>query len=156
MTGPIRSAVRPFFAALVFGVAALAAAATEPELSELSIVTASGTQLSYAVEIADTPDERRVGLMHRLKLAPDRGMLLWYPEPVEVRVWMKNTYVPLDILFIDEAGKVTGIAEGEPLSETLLPSNGPVRAVLELNAGQSAAQGITPGAVVQLPSAGAP
>jgi hypothetical protein len=127
------------------------AAAAEESLAELGIVTASGERLSYQVEIADTPEERRLGLMHRLKLPPDRGMLLWYPEPVEVRVWMKNTYVPLDILFIDEAGRVAHIAQAEPLSEELIPSQGPVRAVLEINAGQSAARGIAPGAQLQFP-----
>lgn len=100
------------------------------------------------MEIADTPEERRVGLMHRLKLAPDRGMLLAYEEPVGVRIWMKNTYVALDILFIDESGTITGIAAGEPLSEETIPSNGPVRAVLEISAGQAAARGIAPGARV--------
>ena len=127
------------------------ATADDAALAELGIVTASGERLSYAVEVADTPAERRLGLMHRLKLPPDRGMLLWYAEPVDVRVWMKNTYVALDILFIDAGGRIARIAEAEPLSETLIPSDGPVRAVLEINAGQSAARGIAPGAQIVFP-----
>jgi uncharacterized membrane protein (UPF0127 family) len=130
---------------------AVPAAAGDAPLAELGIVTASGERLAYAVEIADTPEERRLGLMHRLKLPVDRGMLLWYPEPVEVRVWMKNTYVGLDLLFIDEDGKISRIAQAEPLSEELIPSDGPVRAVLEINAGQSAERGIAPGARVVFP-----
>lgn len=125
--------------------------AADTPLAELGVVTKDGKKLTYAVEIADSPEERRLGLMHRLKLPEDRGMLLWYAEPVEVRVWMKNTYVPLDILFIDEMGIVTGVEAAEPLSEDLIPSNGPVRAVLEINAGQSAARGITPGALILFP-----
>ena len=129
------------------------ASAADEALAELGIVTASGERLAYSVEVADTPEERRLGLMHRLKLPADRGMLLWYPEPAEVRVWMKNTYVALDILFISADGRVAGIAQAEPLSEELIPSNGPVRAVLEINAGQSAARGIGPGAQVLFPTA---
>lgn len=128
------------------------AAAGDTSLAELGIVTTSGQTLTYAVEIADSPEERRLGLMHRLKLPADQGMLLWYAEPVEVRVWMKNTYVALDIIFIDEMGTVSGIEAAEPLSEDLIPSNGPVRAVLEINAGQSAERGITPGARILFPS----
>jgi hypothetical protein len=142
----------PWLCAALLSIAAIGpGAAAEPELLPLAVLTAAGQRIEYQVEMADTPEERRLGLMDRLKLAPERGMLLWYPETVEARIWMKNTYIALDILFIDAEGRVVRIAGGEPQSLELIPSGGPVRAVLELNAGQSAVHGIAPGDRVEFP-----
>lgn len=141
----------PSRCALALLLAFVPAAGAEPELLPLAVATAAGGRAEFQVEVADSQAERALGLMHRRELDAGRGMLLWYAQPVEVRIWMKNTHVPLDIIFIDQQDRVTGIAYGEPLSERLIPSSGPIRAVLELNAGQAALHGIAPGARVEFP-----
>ena len=123
---------------------AVPAAAGEPELSELLIDSASGRHV-FKVEVADTPEERSIGLMFRRSLDPDRGMLFDYRDVRPASMWMKNTYLPLDMLFIAADGRVVNIAENTvPGSLDSIASEGPVRAVLELNAGTVARLGIAP------------
>jgi uncharacterized protein len=135
--------------AVLIGLSACAAradAATEHALRRLDIVTASRHAVTLDVEIADDPGERARGLMFRKFLPANRGMLFLYSVPVRVSFWMKNTYIPLDILFIDEAGTITRIAaRAAPLSTTAIPSGGPTRAVLEIPGGRAAALGIRAG-----------
>lgn len=108
--------------------------ATEP----LSIVTASGPH-KFAVEVMHTDAQRERGLMFRRFLPQDRGMLFDFKTVRPVMMWMKNTYIPLDMIFIARSGRVTGIAaNAEPLSERIIPSGAPVFAVLEVNAGTAA------------------
>lgn len=114
-------------------------------LTSLSITTASGTQ-RFMVEFADTPERRAVGLMHRASMPADHGMLFDFKTDAPVAMWMRNTRIPLDMLFIARDGRIVNIAERTvPFSETTVPSKGPVRAVLELNGGTSARLGIKPG-----------
>ncbi len=97
----------------------------------------------FTVEIADTPEARARGLMFRRSLGPQAGMLFIYPEPRLISIWMKNTYLSLDILYIDENGDIVQIIENAvPLSETSMPSKQPVHSVLELNAGSVARLGL--------------
>lgn len=97
----------------------------------------------FLVERADTPGLRARGLMHRRELAADRGMLFLFPRPERQAMWMKNTYVALDMLFIDSAGRVVDIAaDAVPLSERTIMSSGKARAVLELPAGTAARLGL--------------
>lgn len=114
-------------------------------LEKLVIVTATGKH-EFRVEIARTPQQRQLGLMFRQSMAADRGMLFDYHAEVPVSMWMKNTYLSLDMVFILGDGKVLQVEhETTPLSEKLITSGGPVRAVLELNAGAARRIGLQPG-----------
>jgi len=129
---------------------ALPAAAQQPLLSfdkdTLTIETAAGAKHSFNIELAVTPEQMAQGLMFRKQMAADAGMLFVYPAPSPTAFWMKNTYIPLDMLFIAADGHILNIAERTiPLTETPVPSAGPVKDVLELNGGTSQRLGIKPG-----------
>ncbi len=114
---------------------------TEP----LEIVTAQGVA-HFKVEIADTDGTRERGLMYRTSLKPDAGMLFIFTPAQPVYFWMKNTYIPLDMLFIDPSGHIANIAANTtPFSETPVPSAGAVTAVLEIAGGRAAQLGVKPG-----------
>ncbi len=116
-----------------------------PAVSQLTVVSGE-KEYRFWVEIADTPEDRERGLMFRYELAADAGMLFLFDETAEVAFWMRNTYIPLDLLFIAEDGSIVNIAERVvPRSLTLLPSAGPVRSVLEVRGGTVARLGIRPG-----------
>jgi uncharacterized membrane protein (UPF0127 family) len=113
------------------------ARAQEP-LEALEIVTADGSH-SFSVEVMRTPEQLAQGLMFRRYMPDDRGMLFDFKIEQPVQFWMKNTYLPLDMIFISKAGKIVSIKENaEPLAEKLIPSGAPVVAVLEVNAGTAA------------------
>ena len=115
--------------------------ATEP----LELVTSSGA-VKLRVEIADTPAKQALGLMYRTSLAQDRGMLFVHKAPAELTMWMRNTYIPLDMIFIRADGIVHRIeAMTEPHSEAVIASKGPVTAVLEVAGGVSRKLGLKPG-----------
>lgn len=116
------------------------------ETSELVIETRDGKRHDFRVELALSPRQRAQGLMYRPKLAPDAGMLFDYGRETPIAMWMKNTIVPLDMLFIGADGVIKNIAQRTvPGSLAAIPSAGFVRAVLELNAGTTARLGIKPG-----------
>jgi uncharacterized membrane protein (UPF0127 family) len=118
-------------------------------LESLDIVTAGGTH-RFAVEVMRTPEQLSQGLMFRRYMPEDRGMLFDFKTEQPVQFWMKNTYLPLDMIFISKAGKIVSIAENtEPLSENLVPSGAPVVAVLEVNAGTAARIHAVPGDTVR-------
>ena len=120
-------------------------------VQSLEIVTSSGVH-RYEVEIADTDAAREHGLMDRRKMAADHGMLFEFPSRGPVTFWMKDTYISLDMIFIDEDGTVRHVAErAKPLSEALIPSEASVTGVLELNAGQAEAIRLKPGDKVRFP-----
>ena len=103
-------------------------------------------RFEFHIELADTPEERQRGLMYRRTLADDHGMLFDFTPSRPVIMWMRNTYVPLDMVFIDSEGQIVKIVPNTvPLSETVIPSDGPVRAVLELHGGITQQLGIEPG-----------
>ena len=123
--------------------AAVAAGAGQLSESELHIVTADGDRHRFQVEVARTPAEQSLGLMYRQSLAPDRGMLFAYRVPRVISMWMKNTFIPLDMLFIGEDGRIGHIAaETTPLSEESISSEGPAIAVLEVPGGTAERLGI--------------
>ena len=128
--------------------AALAGRAGEPvrfAAGELSIVTGRGSY-DFSVELALTPQQREQGLQGRRALAPGTGMLFDFKTPRPVYMWMKNTLIALDMLFIDGGGRVVNIAERTmPMSLATIASDGPVRAVLELDGGTARRLGIKPG-----------
>ena len=117
------------------------ARATEP----LGIVGKSGRH-AFQVEVMRSDADRARGLMYRRSMPADHGMLFDFERAAPVNMWMKNTYLPLDMLFIRSDGTVARIAaDTEPHSTRVISSNEPVLAVLELNAGTSARLGIRPG-----------
>ncbi len=109
-----------------------------------------GQAVRVRVEVADSPRERQVGLMHRKHLAADAGMLFIYPFESPQSFWMKNTYIPLDLLFIGANLLVVGIVENTtPLSLERLQVDTPSRFILEVNAGFCKKQGIQEGSRVR-------
>lgn len=107
----------------------------------------SGGTAHFEVEIADDPAERATGLMHRATMPSSSGMLFVYDSPRMVSFWMKDTLIPLDMLFIDARGVVRAIRENAvPQDLTPIPSGQEVQFVLEVNGGLSARLGIEPGA----------
>jgi uncharacterized membrane protein (UPF0127 family) len=115
------------------------------ETAPLAIESASGTH-EFEVELAVTPEQRRHGLMFREHLESDQGMLFDFGSTGPVTMWMRNTFIPLDMLFIAADGRIARIAaDTEPLSDAVIRSGGAVRAVLELPAGTSADLGIAVG-----------
>jgi len=114
-------------------------------IQPLEIVTKSGVQV-FSVEMATTEQEKETGLMYRKELADGKGMLFDFTPEQEVSMWMKNTYISLDMIFIRADGRILRIAENtEPLSTKIISSKGPARAVLEVVAGTAQKYGIRPG-----------
>jgi hypothetical protein len=106
----------------------------------------------FSVEIADTEPEREKGLMYRKSLPDGHGMLFDFHQDQQVGFWMKNTYIPLDMIFIRADGRIASIAwNAEPMSEKVIYSASPVRAVLEVKAGTVSRLGIAPGDQVANP-----
>jgi uncharacterized membrane protein (UPF0127 family) len=133
-----------------FGVAAGLARADDG-LRTLEIASKSGVHV-FAVELAVTDEQRAKGLMYRKELPDGQGMLFDFEREQDVAMWMKNTYISLDMLFIRGDGVILSIAENTtPLSTRIIPSGGPVRAVLEVIAGTARRYGIAPGDRVAFP-----
>ena len=121
--------------------AGVQAASVQP----LEIVTKSGVQV-FSVEMATTEEEKTTGLMYRKELADGKGMLFDFSPEQEVSMWMKNTFVSLDMIFIRADGRILRIAQNtEPLSAIAIPSGGIVKGVLELIGGTAKTYGIVPG-----------
>ena len=114
------------------------------ETVPLTISSATGTH-RFTVEVARTHDQQQHGMMFRRSIAPDRGMLFPYEQPQNIAFWMKNTLIPLDIIFIRADGTIARISTAVPHSETPVPSGEPVVAVLEIAGGRAAELGIRAG-----------
>jgi uncharacterized membrane protein (UPF0127 family) len=140
----MRSKILGFvFVCLALSANLASAAAGDPQTLEIASKTGVHT---FAVELAATPETREHGLMDRRELPLGRGMLFDFEHEQPVSFWMKNTYIPLDMIFIRGDGRILSIAENtEPLSERLIPSGGPVRGVLEVIGGTARSLGIAPG-----------
>ncbi|MBP0109756.1 MULTISPECIES: DUF192 domain-containing protein [Bradyrhizobium] len=130
---------------VVAGLAVASAPVGAASFQPLEIVTKNGVQV-FSVEMATTEEEKQTGLMYRKELADGKGMLFDFNPEQEVSMWMKNTYVSLDMIFIRADGRILRIAENtEPLSTKIISSRGPARAVLEVVAGTAQKYGIRPG-----------
>jgi uncharacterized protein len=127
----------------------------EDRFARGAIVIEAETNACYRFDVylAETSAQHGRGLMFVRELPRFTGMLFLYPDSARRSMWMKNTYIPLDMLFIRADGVVSSIARHtEPLSLASIASTEPIRYVLELNAGVTAALGIEPGSVVHVPS----
>ncbi len=126
--------------------------AKEPELESLMILRSEGDELTYQIEVARTPVQMMRGLMFRDSMPENQGMLFIYSPERPATMWMKNTILSLDMLFIDGKGIIVNIARDTvPFSLDRIPSGQPVKGVLELNAGQADKQGIRIGDKVNHP-----
>ena len=131
--------------AFVFIWSLAAGPAWSADTRTLEIASKTGVH-AFAVEMATTDAERAQGLMNRKELPEGQGMLFDFHRDQEVGFWMRNTYIPLDMIFIRSDGRIMRIAENtEPLSEKIVPSNSPVRGVLEVIAGTARKLGIAVG-----------
>jgi uncharacterized membrane protein (UPF0127 family) len=139
-----------------FAISACNAPAAAPEapveqsqagLEQVPLTIRSGDRVHrFTVEVARTPQQQATGLMHRDSLAPDRGMIFPYDPPQPASFWMKNTLIPLDIIFIRPDGTIARIAANTtPMSLEPIPSLEPVSAVLEIAGGRSAELGLSEG-----------
>ncbi len=151
MRSSVLQRFRPVVPALGF-VVVLAGGVYAQALETLSISTQGGQKQTFKVEVARNDADRAQGLMFRRSMPADQGMLFDFVRVEPVSMWMQNTYLPLDMLFIRADGTIARIAANtEPLSTRTIPSGEPVLAVLELNAGTAAKLGIKPGDRVEHP-----
>jgi uncharacterized membrane protein (UPF0127 family) len=120
-------------------------AAHAASVQPLEIVTRSGVQV-FSVEMATTEEEKTTGLMYRKELPDGKGMLFDFSPEQQISMWMKNTYISLDMIFIRADGRILRIAENtEPLSTKIISSGGLAKGVLEVIAGTAQKYGIQPG-----------
>jgi hypothetical protein len=130
---------------MLLPLAALAQNKSTFPTGELTIETSGGAK-RFSIELADNDEHRALGLMHRPSMAADHGMLFDFKRDEVVAMWMRNTRIPLDMLFVARDGRVVNIAKRTvPFSEQSIFSDGPVRAVLELNGGTTDRLQIKPG-----------
>jgi uncharacterized protein len=114
----------------------------------LTIITQSAVH-RFTVEVARTPVQQEHGMMYRTSIDPDGGMIFPYDPPQHVGFWMRNTFIPLDLIFIRKDGAIARITTGVPHDESLLASGEPVVAVLEIAGGRADELGIRPGDKVE-------
>lgn len=146
----VKSALMALF---FFAAPVLAQETLKFDTAPLTVRTTGGKTLEFTVEVAATPDQRAQGLMFRKTMAPDHGMIFDFGNPRPVMMWMKNTPLPLDMLFIDAGGTIRHIKKNaEPFSEAIIDSQGDVKFVVELNGGTAAKLGIAPGDRVDSPA----
>ena len=120
-------------------------AAQAASVQPLEIATKSGVRV-FSVEMATTEEEKQTGLMYRKELPDGKGMLFDFSPEQQISMWMKNTYISLDMIFIRADGRILRIAENtEPLSTRIISSGGLARGVLEVAAGTAQKYGIQPG-----------
>jgi uncharacterized membrane protein (UPF0127 family) len=127
------------------------AAARPPARARVTIDSPSGRSTTVEAEVVRTPEEMARGLMYRERLAPDAGMLFLFPEEANHVFWMKNTLIPLDMIFIDAGGAVVGVVErAEPLTTSARQVGQPSRSVLEVAGGTAAERGVRRGDRVRI------
>ncbi|HVJ51392.1 MAG TPA: DUF192 domain-containing protein [Aliidongia sp.] len=136
--------------AILLAVPLLMAAGAPPKLQsfekgEITVISANGPH-KFKVEIAASDGQREQGLMFRQQMAADAGMIFIWQQPQPIVMWMENTYIPLDMLFVDENGVILNIRErAVPFSREQIPSAGPAKVAIELNGGTAAKLGIKAG-----------
>lgn len=126
--------------------------ATAPYAVEFASTTMTLKGREFTIEVALSDDQHQRGLMYRDTLAASHGMLFVMPQLEPTKFWMKNTRIPLDIIFVDQKGKVVEIAAAKPFDETSVGPTVPVRYVIELNQGSSDKIGLKVGDTVEIPA----
>jgi uncharacterized membrane protein (UPF0127 family) len=115
------------------------------------VVDGANGSHSFSIEIANTPQEQEQGLMYRQQMPDDHGMLFAFEQSEPLAFWMKNTPMPLDLVFVSSRGEVKAVRHGTPFSTDIISPNEPVRFVLELKAGMAEKAGISDGVVMRHP-----
>lgn len=134
-----------------------AAAAQSPPPAPLPKIVVEAPKHAMTLEVASTFGEREYGLMNRTALEPHAGMIFVFPQEIDVEFWMKNTLIPLDMVFVGRNGVVTSIAANVPATTPSTPDDqiprrhGRAKFVLELAAGDAAADGLKSGTMLHLP-----
>jgi uncharacterized membrane protein (UPF0127 family) len=147
----IRRKVFTFLPLLVLSLSACAAQSTTAPDMQFDTVNATIKDKPFTLEIADTPAKRERGLMFRNSMPPDHGMIFIFEVADNYQFWMKNTLIPLDIVFLDAKGNVIEIEARKANDETSMGPNQPESYVVELNAGVAANIGLTKGDHIDLP-----
>lgn len=120
---------------------------------DIFVIRADGVAVMFSIEVADTEAGRAQGLMHRARLRARSGMLFDFGRETGIRMWMKNTLIPLDMVFAGDDGGIRHIAaDTVPYSESLIASREPARYVLEINGGEAQRLGIAVGDTLLLPA----
>jgi uncharacterized membrane protein (UPF0127 family) len=139
--------------AVLLAAAPLTACSDEGKL----VLHSSTGDYKFNVEVVDTAESRAQGLMYRQELADNAGMLFDVKGEQPVSFWMRNTFIPLDMIFVDAKGVVKNIhVNARPHDPTGIPSDGPVQFVLEIPGGRSVEIGLKPGDTMDHPRVGAP
>ena len=106
----------------------------------------------FTLEVAATPKAQQLGLMHRESMPADRGMIFVFPDERPLSFWMKNTLIPLDIVYLDKDGKVVSVRQMKALDESSVPSGAPAMYAIELNQGAAARAGVKEGDTLEIPA----
>ena len=106
---------------------------------------------TFTLEVADEERERQRGLMYRQSMPQDRGMLFVFASEGPLGFWMKDTYIPLDILYVNAGGRVVSIRQMHPQDVRSVPSGGPAKYAIEVNQGAAARAGVNVGDVLEIP-----
>jgi uncharacterized protein len=149
----VRAIRPPILCLLLIAALATAAGCSKPYQPALPTVQVALGSRQYILEIAADDATRQKGLMDRDFMPPNYGMLFVFTKEEPLTFYMKNTHIPLDILFLDKTGRVVSISTMQPFDLRLTPSNGPATYAIELNAGQAALTGLAPGGQVNIPPA---
>ena len=144
---------RPTFAihATLFTALLLLAGCEDKPSSGLATVPMQLGSKQFTLEVADRTDSRTYGLMRRDSMPADHGMIFVFGEEEPRGFWMKNCRIPLDIVFVDHAGKVVSVKQMKAYDVNTTPSDGPAQYAIELNVGAASAAGVTPGMTLTLP-----
>jgi len=134
-------------AAALLGAVTPMAAAQQP--SRFPVITLSAGMHVIRAEVAATEAERQQGLMYREKMGPNEGMVFNFGAPASVCMWMKNTYIPLSVAFIDEHGKIVNIEDMQPQTTDSHCAKKPIRYALEMNQGWFRQKNIKPGMTIE-------
>jgi len=149
---PVFAALAAVLGAALVGVLALSGVSAEMRREPVVLVTETG-QHTIDAEIADTPETKATGLMFRRSLDADKGMLFIYDKPQNITMWMKNTYISLDMIFADARGTIIRIARNtEPFSTDIIEAGGLAKVVLEVPAGTARRLNLKRGDQIQHPS----
>ena len=141
--------VRPLISSIAMMLAVTSPFATAQQPARFPVISLTAGMHVIRAEVAATEAERQQGLMHREKLGPNEGMVFLFGAPATVCMWMKNTYVPLSVAFIDEHGKIVNIEDMQPQTTDSHCAKKPIRYALEMNQGWFRQKNIKPGSTIE-------
>ncbi len=131
--------------------AALAGCDPEKPTSNLATIQLPMGQKTFTLEVADNDRDRKYGLMRRDSMPADHGMIFVFDREDRLAFYMRNTHIPLDIVYLDSKGTIVSIKQMKPFDENTTPSDGPAQYAIELNKDIAAAAGLKPGMTIKLP-----